>query len=169
MQRRELVSRSSGGPSGGEKIFFDDGQVRVTESLVTIGAPWNKAFAVREISTVTYGKNKSNDLGASILRIVGWLALGFGFLMGLAGLWMGLVFGLFVGVGLLIGNRTKVGGYSVTLSTGGFWETEYLSSQSLEWCEAVAKGMQEAMAYKPESPENGGGQFIPAPQSKLRN
>ena len=26
--------------------------------------------------------------------------------------------------------------YSVTLSTGGFWETEYLSSKSLGWCEA---------------------------------
>lgn len=169
MQRTEIVSRSGGGTGGGEKIFFDDGQVKVTESLVTIGAPWNKAFAVREISSVTYGKNKSNDLGASILRSVGWLALGFGFLMGLAGLWAGLVFGLFVGVGLLFGSRTKSGGYSVTLSTGGFWETEYLSSQSLEWCEAVASGIQEAIAYKPEPPENDGGQFIPAPQSKLRN
>ena len=38
------------GGGGGEKVFFDDGQVRVTESLVTIGHPWNKAFAVREIT-----------------------------------------------------------------------------------------------------------------------
>ena len=74
-----------GGSEGGEMVFFDDGQVRVTESLVTIGHPWNKAFAVREITSVTYGKNKSNDLGASLLRAVGWLALGFGLLVGLAG------------------------------------------------------------------------------------
>ena len=112
MQRTKLVSRSGGGlgggrvpnpgdgggrGGGGEKVFFDDGQVRVTESLVTIGPPWNKAFAVREITSVTYGKNKSDDLGASILRSVGWLGLGLGLLVSLAGFWPGLVFGLFMG------------------------------------------------------------------------
>jgi len=158
-----------GDDGGGEKVFFDDGQVKVTESLVTIGHPWNKAFAVREISSVTYGKNRSNDLGASILRSIGWLALGFGLLMGLAGFWSGMVFGLFVGAGLLFGSRVKDAPYSVTLSTGGFWETEYLSSKSLAWCEAVASAVQQAIAYKPEPPSNDGGQFIPAPQSRLRN
>ena len=184
MQKTKLVSRSGGGlgggrvpapgdggggGGGGEKVFFDDGQVRVTESLVTIGHPWNKAFAVREITSVTHGKNKSNDLGASILRSVGWLALGLGLLVGLAGFWPGLVFGLFMGVSLLIGSRKKEAPYSVTLSTGGFWETEYLSSKSLEWCEAVASAVQQAIAYKPEPPSNDGGQFIPGPQSRLRN
>ncbi|MDI9397179.1 MAG: DUF6232 family protein [Candidatus Pacebacteria bacterium] len=157
------------GGEGGEKVFFDDGQVRVTESLVTIGHPWNKAFAVREISSVTYGKNRSNDLGASLLRSVGWLALGFGLLMGLAGFWPGMVFGIFMGLGLLFGSHKKDAPYSVTLSTGGFWETEYLSSKSLAWCEAVASAVQQAIAYKPEPPSNDGGQFIPAPQSRLRN
>jgi len=67
MQRTRLVIRSGcDEEGGGEKVFFDDGQVRVTESLVTIGHPWNKAFAVQEITSVTYGKNRSNDLGASI-------------------------------------------------------------------------------------------------------
>ena len=184
MQRTELVSRSDGGlgggrvpeagdgggdGSGGEKVFFDDGQVRVTESLVTIGHPWNKAFAVREITSVIYGKNGSNALGGSLLRTVGWFALGFGLLMGLGGFILGLVFGLFVGVGLLFGSRLKNAAYSVTLSTGGFWQTEYLSSKSLKWCEAVALAVQQAIAYKPEPPSNNGGQFIPAPQSKLRN
>ena len=158
-----------GDGSGGEKVFFDDGQVMVTESLVTIGHPWNKAFAVREISSVTYGRNKSNDLGGSLLRTVGWLALGFGLLMGLGGFIPGLVFGLFVGVGLLFGSRLKDAAYSVTLSTGGFWQTEYLSSKSLAWCEAVALAVQQAIAYKPEPPSNDGGQFIPATQSRLRN
>jgi len=183
MQRTKLVSRSGGGlgggrvpdpgdggggGSGGEKVFFDDGQVKITESLVTIGHPWNKAFAVREITSVTYGKNKSNDLGASILRSVGWLALSVGFLVGMAGFWPGLVFGLFVGVGSLLGSRKKDAPYSVALSTGGFWETEYLSSKSLEWCEAVASGVQQAIAYKSEPPSNDGGQFIPG-QDRLRN
>ena len=157
------------GGGGGEKVFFDDGQVRVTESLVTIGHPWNKAFAVREISSVTYGKNRSNDLGASLLRAVGWLALGFGLLVGLAGFWPGMVFGLFMGLGLLFGSHKKDAPYSVTLSTGGFWETEYLSSKSLGWCEAVASAVQQAIAYKPEPSSNDGGQFIPTPQSWLRN
>ena len=158
-----------GDDGGGEKVFFDDGQVRVTESLVTIGHPWNKAFAVREITSVTYGKNRSNDLGASILRSVGWLALGFGLLVGLAGFWPGMVFGLFMGLGLLFRSRVKDAPYCVTLSTGGFWETEYLSSKSLQWCEAVASAVQQAIAYKPEPSSNDGGQFIPAPQSRLRN
>jgi hypothetical protein len=184
MQRTKLVSRSGGGLGGGrvpdsgdegggenrgEKVFFDDGQVRVTESLVTIGHPWNKAFAVREITSVTYGKNRSNDLGASILQSVGWLAFGLGLLVGLVGFWPGLVFGIFMGVSLLIGSHKKEAPYSVTLSTGGFWETEYLSSKSLEWCEAVASAVQQAIAYKPEPPSNDGGQFILAPQSRLRN
>ena len=184
MQKTKLVSRSGGGLGGGrvpdpgdgggrgsvgEKVFFDDGQVRVTESLVTIGQPWNKAFAVREITSVTYGKNKSNDLGISILRGVGWLGLGLGLLVGLAGFWPGLVFGLFMGVSLLIGSRKKEAPYSVTLSTGGFWETEYLSSKSLEWCEVVASAVQQAIAYKPEPPSHDGGQFIPGPQRRLRN
>ena len=184
MQRAELDSRSGGGlgggrapeagdggggGSGGEKVFFDDGQVRVTESLVTIGHPWNKAFAVREITSVTYGKNRSNDLGASILQSVGWLAFGLGLLVGLVGFWPGMVFGLFVAVGLLFGSHKKEAAYSVTLSTGGFWETEYLSSKSLEWCEEVASAVQQAIAYKPEPPSNDGGQFIPASQSTLRN
>ena len=48
MKVTKRFSRSGGDEgSGGEKIFFDDGQVSVTESLVTIGHPWNKAFAVR--------------------------------------------------------------------------------------------------------------------------
>ena len=171
---RILPPNEQGGDGGGdgsegEKVFFDDGQVRVTESLVTIGHPWNKAFAVREISSVTYGKNNSNDLGASILRSVGWLALGFGLLVGVAGFWPGMVFGLCVGVSLLIGSRSKDAPYSVTLSTGGFWETEYLSSKSFQWCEAVASAVQQAIAYKPEPPSNDGGQFIPTPQSRLRN
>jgi len=157
------------GGGGGEKVFFDDGQVRVTESLVTIGHPWNKAFAVREISSVTYGKNRSNDLGASLLRTVGWLALGFGLLVGVAGFWPGGVFGLFMGLGLLLGSYKKDAPYSVTLSTGGFWETEYLSSKSLGWCEAVALAVHQAIACKPEPSSNDGGQFIPAPQSRLRN
>ena len=170
MQRTRLVIRSGCDDGGGRgKVFFDDGQVRVTESLVTIGHPWNKAFAVKEVSSVTYGKNKSNDLGASLLRSVGWLALGFGLLMGLAGFWSGMVFGFFVAVGLLFGSRVKDAPYSVTLSTGGFWETEYLSSKSHEWCEAVASAVQQAMSYKPEPPSNDGEQFILGPQSRLRN
>ena len=80
-----------------------------------------------------------------------------------------MVFGLFMGVSLLIGSRKKEAPYSVTLSTGGFWETEYLSSKSLEWCEAVASAVQQAIAYKPKPPSGDGGQFIPAPQSRLRN
>ncbi|NBT48953.1 MAG: hypothetical protein EBT07_14255, partial [Actinobacteria bacterium] len=67
------------------------------------------------------------------------------------------------------GGHKKDAPYSATLSTGGFWETEYLSSKSLAWCEAVASAVQQAIAYKPEPPSNDGGQFIPGQQSRLRN
>ena len=51
----------------------------------------------------------------------------------------------------------------------GFWGTEYLRSKSLVWREAVASAVQQAIAYKSEPPTNDGGQFIPTPQSRLRN
>ncbi|NCZ97098.1 hypothetical protein EBZ02_08120 [bacterium] len=60
-----------GGGGGEEKVFFDDGQVKVTESLVTIGPPWNKTFAVSQIRGVTYGKNKSTELTDSLMRVIG--------------------------------------------------------------------------------------------------
>jgi len=155
--------------SRGERVFFDDGQVKVTESLVTIGYPWNKAFAIREITSVMYGKNQSTNLGLSILGSVGKLVLLLGLLLGLSGVWSGMAFGVCVGASLLIGSRKKDALCCVSLCSGGFWETEHLSSKSLQWCEAVALAVHEAIAYKPEPPSNDGGQFIPAPQSRLRN
>ena len=37
------------------------------------------------------------------------------------------------------------------------------------WCEVAGSAVQQAIAYKPEPPSNDGGQYIPAPQSRLRN
>jgi len=37
------------------------------------------------------------------------------------------------------------------------------------WCEVAGFAVQQAIAYKPEPPSKDGGQFIPAPQSRLRN
>jgi len=82
---------------------------------------------------------------------------------------MGVGFCLFMGIGLIFPNFKKEIPYSVNICTGGFWETEYLSSESLDWCEAVALAVHEAIAYRRQPPSNDGGQFIPAPQSRLRN
>jgi len=163
-----------GGGGGGDgekgpKVFFDDGQVRVTEHLVTIGPPWNKAFAVSEIRSVTHGENRSGSFLRGSTRSLGWLFIGLGVLSGVAGVWVGVIFCLLMGLGLIFPNFKREAPYSVNICTGGFWETEYLSSQSLEWCEAVASAVQQAMSYKPEPPSNEGGQFIPGPQSRLRN
>ena len=163
-----------GGGGGGDgekgpKVFFDDGQVRVTEHLVTIGPPWNKAFAVSEIRSVTHGANKENSIFRGPMRSLGWLFIALGILSGVAGVWMGVGFCLLMGIGLIFPNFKHEIPYSVNICTGGFWETEYLSSKSLEWCEAVASAVQHAIAYKPEPPSNDGGQFIPAPLSRLRN
>jgi len=153
----------------GPKVFFDDGQVRVTEHLVTIGPPWNKAFAVSEIRSVTHGANKGNSIFRGPMRALGWLLIALGVLSGVAGVWVGVGFCLFMGVGLIFPNLKQDAPYSVNICTGGFWETEYLSSKSLEWCEAVASAVQQAMSHKPEPPSHDGGQFIPGPQSRLRN
>ena len=170
----EPPSLEFGGGGGGDgekgpKVFFDDGQVRVTEHLVTIGPPWNKAFAVSEIRSVTHGANKENSIFRGPMRTLGWLFIALGILSGVAGVWVGVAFCLFMGVGLIFPNFKKEIPYSVNICTGGFWETEYLSSKSLAWCEAVAAAVQQAIAYKPEPPSNDGGQFIPGPQSRLRN
>jgi hypothetical protein len=37
------------------------------------------------------------------------------------------------------------------------------------WCEVAGFAVQQAIAYKPEPPSNDGGQFIPGPQSRMRN
>ena len=74
---RTPPSQELGGGEGdeGEKVFFDDGQVKVTESLVTIGPPWNKAFAVSQIRGVTYGKNRSMELSNTLLKLVGMVLI----------------------------------------------------------------------------------------------
>jgi hypothetical protein len=164
-----------GGGGGGDgengpKIFFDDGQVRVTENLVTIGPPWNKAFAVSEIRSVRCGENEGNKLQKSLLQSLGWLFLGGGALLGAAGIWVGTVFCGITGLSLLLSKPDKDGPYGVTISMGGFWESEYLSTANLEWAGAVAQAIQEAMSYsRPPRSGGEGGEFIYLDQDRLRN
>ena len=166
-----LEMGGGGGGGGGEegaKVFFDDGQVRVTEFLVTIGPPWNKAFAVAEIRSVHCGENEGNKLQKSILRSFAWLFLAGGALLGVSGWWVGAIFGGITGLSLLLTQPSKEGPYGVTISMGGFWESEYLSCKSLEWAEAVAQAVQEAMAYRP-GPARPGGEYIFPKPDQLRN
>ncbi|NCY21841.1 hypothetical protein EBX31_07785, partial [bacterium] len=148
----------------------DDGQVRVTENLVTIGPPWNKAFAVSEIRSVRCGDNEGNKLQKSLLQSLGWLFLGGAALLGATGIWVGTVFCGITGLSLLLTRPEKDGPYGVTISMGGFWESEHLSTANLEWAGAVAQAIQEAMNYS-RSPRSGGqgGEFIYLDQDRLRN
>jgi hypothetical protein len=159
-----------GGGEDGPKVFFDDGQVRVTENLVTIGPPWNKAFAVSEIRSVRCGENEANKLQKSLLQSLGWLFLGGGALLGAVGIWVGMVFCGITGLSLLLSKPEKDGPYGVTISMGGFWESEYLGTANLEWADAVAQAIQEAINYS-RSPRSGGsgGEFIYLDQDRLRN
>ena len=149
-----------GGGGEGEKVFFDDGQVKVTESLVTIGHPWNKAFAVSQIRGVTYGKNKSTELTDSLMRLIGMILIFAGVLSLSAGFTAGFFAGVFTGIGVLWGRAKPDAPYCVNLDFGGVLSTEYLSTKNEAWAEAVANAIQEAMR---QSRDPGGEGFIPGP------
>ena len=154
---------SHGGGGGGERVFFDDGQVKVTESLVTIGPPWNKAFAVSQIRGVTYGKNRSTELSNSILKLVGIVLILAGILSLAAGFTVGFVAGVFTGIGVLWGRSKPDAPFCVTLDFGDVWAREYLSTGNEAWAEAVARAVTEAMRFCNEGPN-----FFPG-NDQLRN
>jgi len=168
--RLEYGGGDGGSGDDGPKVFFDDGQVRVTEHLVTIGPPWNKAFAVSEIRSVRTGENEGNKLQKSFLQSIGWLFLGGGALMGVLGFWIGTVFCGITGLSLISTQPAKDGPYGVTISMGGFWESEYLSTANQDWAAAVGTAIQEAMNFSRRSRSSGsGGEFIYMDQDRMRN
>ena len=74
------------------------------------------------------------------------------------------------GLSLLLSKAEKNGPYGVTISMGGFWESEYLSTANLEWAGAVAQAIQEAMNYSRQPRSGGqGGEFFYLDQDRLRN
>jgi hypothetical protein len=79
-------------------------------------------------------------------------------------------FNVHEGLSLLLNHPDKDGPYGVIISTGGFWESEHLSTANLEWAEAVAQAIQEAMNYSRQPRSGGqGGEFIYLDQDWLRN
>lgn len=144
-----VPSHGDGG-GGGERVFFDDGQVKVTESLVTIGPPWNKAFAVAQIRGVTYGKNRSTELSNSILKLVGMVLILAGILSLAAGFTVGFVAGVFTGIGVIWGREKPDAPYCVTLDFGDSWSSEVLSTRSKAWAEAVAGAVVAAISFRGE-------------------
>jgi len=164
---RTLPPQELGGGGGdeGEKVFFDDGQVRVTESLVTIGHPWNKAFAVSQIRGVTYGKNCSHELTNAFLGLIGMVLILAGVLSLAAGFTAGFFAGVFTGIGVLWGKSKPDAPFSVSLDFGGTWATEVLSTKNMAWAEALAGAIRKAMR---QGRDIGGEEFIPG-QDRLRN
>ena len=152
-----MPSYGGGGGEGG-RVFFDDGQVKVTESLVTIGPPWNKVFAVSQIRGVSHGKNRSTDLSNSILKLVGMVLIFAGILSLAAGFTVGFVAGVLTGIGVIWGREKPDAPFCVTLDFGDVWATEHLSTKSQAWARAVAEAVTEAMRYRNESSG-----FIPGP------
>jgi len=158
-----VPSYGGGGGGEGKKVFFDDGQVKVTESVVTIGPPWNKAFAVAQICGVTHGKNRSTELSNAIFKLVGTVLIFAGVLSLAAGFTVGFFAGVLTGIGVIWAREKPDAPYCVTLDFGNAWATEYLSTANERWAEAVAGAVMEAMRYRNEGPG-----FIPG-QDQLRN
>ena len=156
---------SDGGGSGGEgeRVFFDDGQVKVTEALVAIGPPWNKAFAVSQIRGVGHGRNRSMELPNSILKLVGIVLILAGVLSLAAGFTVGFFAGVFTGIGVLWNRPKPDAPFSVTLEFGDAWAAEVLSTPCPAWAGAVARAVREAIRYR-----NEGTDFFPGP-SETRN
>ena len=156
---------SHGGGAGGEgeQVFFDDGQVKVTESLVTIGPPWNRAFAVSQIRAVTHGKNRSLELSDVITKLIGMILIFGGVLSLVGGFTPGFFAGVLTGIGVIWGRPKPEAPYCVTLDFGNVWATEYLSTANERWAEAVANAVAEAIRHR-----NEGTEFIPG-QDQLRN
>ncbi len=152
-----------GGGGEGERVFFDDGQVKVTESLVTIGPPWNRAFAVAQIRGVGHGRNRSNDLSNSLLKLVGTVLILAGVLSMAAGFTAGFFAGVFTGIGVIWSRPKPDAPFCVTLDFGDVWAKEYLSTKNEAWAEALANAVVAAMSFRGE--ESG---FIPGP-GKTRN
>ena len=158
-------SYGGGGGGEGEKVFFDDGQVKVTESVITIGPPWNKVFAVTQIRGVTHGKNRSTELSNSIFKLVGLILIFAGVLSLAAGFTVGFFAGVLTGIGVIWAREKLDAPYCVTLDFGNVWATEYLSTANERWAEALANAIQEAMR---QGRDPGGEGFIPG-QDRLRN
>jgi hypothetical protein len=130
---------------------------------VTIGPPWNKAFAVAQIRGVTYGKNRSTDLPNSILRLLGAVLIFGGVLALAAGFTVGFFAGVLTGIGVIWGRAKPDAPYCVTLDFGDVWAKEYLTTANERWAEAVAGAVAEAIRHR-----NEGTEFIPG-QDQLRN
>lgn len=160
-----VLPHGGGGGGEGERVFFDDGQVKVTESLVTIGPPWNKAFAVAQICGVTHGKNRSTELSNSIFKLVGTVLIFAGVLSLAAGFTVGFFAGVLTGIGVIWAREKPDAPYCVTLDFGDVWAKEYLSTANEAWAEALANAIQEAMR---QGRDLGGDGFIPG-QGRLRN
>ena len=153
------VPSYGGGDGGeGERVFFDDGQVKVTESLVTIGPPWNQAFSVSQIRGVGHGRNRSTDLPNSILKLVGTILIFAGVLSMAAGFTVGFFAGVFTGIGVLWGRTEPDAPFCVTLDFGDVWAKEYLSTKNEAWAEALAAAVVAAISFRGEEPG-----FIPGP------
>jgi hypothetical protein len=75
-----------------------------------------------------------------------------------------------MGCGLVFPNMKKGVPYSVNICTGGFFETEYLSTENLTWAQSVAQAIQTAISFKhtPRRSEGGDGFIFPS-QDRLKN
>ena len=81
-----------------------------------------------------------------------------------AGAFAGSVAGSFAFAGSVAGS------FGVTISMGGFWESEYLSTANPDWAAAVGSAIQEAMNYSRQPRSGGsGGEFIYMDQDRMRN
>lgn len=158
-----VPSYGGGGDGEGEKIFFDDGQVKVTESVITIGPPWNKVLAVSQICGVTHGKNRSTELSNSILKLVGFMLIFAGVLSLAAGFTVGFFAGVMTGIGVIWGREKPDPPYCVTLDFGSAWAKEYLRTANEAWAEALAGAILEAIRHRDVGPG-----LIPG-QDRLRN
>lgn len=126
-------------PSG--KTFFDDGTVKVTDKLLSIGDPWNKAFAIRAIESVhllhnsVHSRRPNKQVAKALLCIASFFAL--------SGLWAGFALCVGAGVYMLATTEKPDLPFSVVLNFGP--EVEHLLTSDKVWAKKLKEALLRAM------------------------
>jgi hypothetical protein len=126
--------------SGGENVLFDDGQIRVTPTLIRIGE--RKRIVVSQIREFQWGLLKENRLGWLICKLILILLIAGVLFFGLLEMWIYVTFSM-IGVLESVWWMWKWP-YSVSIRTSGLFG-EYIEFSDQTSINACGKAIEAAI------------------------